>query len=219
MEDFPAPPVPGIDPDGNEPFTSQPLAPLEVPEGDNPVAIELDAPWSPEPAVSSGLGEPAEEWQKKELSDFTVNVPLDQLSGEVDVKINPDIDADIEFKTSVQQRFGNTGPGTSAITGGPGAASPEASQKRIHPQVEKEMRARQAKEAAAQSSPNTPHPSPAQPEALSASAGLSEDHVRQLIQSRTEALIKEMVQKIVPELATRLIQAEIDRLLSERGPR
>ncbi len=215
MDDFPAPPVPGIDPDGSqEPFTSQPLAPLEPHEGDQPVAIELDAPWPQEPSANANPDEPDEEWQKKELSDFTVNVPLDQLSGEVDVKINPNIDADVEFKTSVQQRFGNTGPGANSVAA-PSRSTNEASPKKVHPQVEKEMRARQVRE--------TPGPiagatAGATPTSRSAGLGISEEEVHKLIQTQTETLIKEIVQQIVPELATRLIQAEIERLLSERGP-
>ncbi|MBX9766184.1 MAG: hypothetical protein K2X47_02845, partial [Bdellovibrionales bacterium] len=218
MDDFPSPPIPGIDSDAptnpgvpSEAFTSQPLAPLEE---DQPIAIEMDSSWKAEVPSS----EPDEEWQKKDLSHFTVNVPLNQLNGEVDVQINPDIDADIEFKTSVQQRFGSTGSTSiSNIKAAPAVDAASQGAPKVHPHNERELKARQARESAAAneragaSKATVPVTSPSM-------SAISQEDMKQLVQNQTQELLREMIQKIVPEMATRMIQAEIERLLSERGP-
>jgi hypothetical protein len=227
MDDFPSPPIPSLDADAqttpgvalpnSEEFTSQPLAPLQE---DQHVAIELDSTWqNPAPLNPELPADPAEEWQKRELSEFTVNVPLDQLSGEINVEVNPDIDADIEFKTSVHHRFGN--PGTHSTSAGtafstrlppPTAAKDLQGAPKLHPHAEKELKARQARDAAAAAA------SISKTEVAPAPQAMSPREIQKIIYGQTEALLKDMIQKIIPEMANRLIQAEIDRLLSERSP-
>lgn len=219
MDDFPSPPIPGIDSEAptnpgvpEDEFTSQPLAPLD----EQPIAIEIDT----QANTDTPAKDPDEEWQKKDFSNFTVNVPLNQLNGEVDVQINPDIDADVDFKTSVQQRFGNTGNTAISASAAKVPSKIDSSSQgavKVHPHYEKELKARQARETA--TGPEKSMPArPSAPAASPSSPSLSAEDMKQIVESQTEELIREMIQKIVPEMATRLIQAEIDRLLSERGP-
>lgn len=56
------------------------------------------------------------------------------------------------------------------------------------------------------------------PKHQNVAVSVSPEQLEQLVQERAQAMIEEVVWKVVPELASRIIERELQKLLSEAGP-